>query len=165
MPLPALRFDGIDDYVECGNSPLLAPDMLTAAVWARPEDQKATKSLIRKAGSGIYEVDYEVYLIGGRIKFAFSNQETKRHSLSGQVELTNHEWTHVAVTRDGSVATLYIDGMVDTSKAYDFTPISGGFDLVLGGGSFQPFRGKLDEVQIHNKALTGAEIQALANVK
>ena len=39
------------------------------------------------------------------------------------------------------------------------------FDLVLGGGSQLPFKGKLDEVQIYNKALTEAEIQALANAK
>ena len=163
----ALRFDGIDDYVECGNSPLLAPDMLTAAVWVRPEYQLAARSLIRKAGSDITQFDYRVYLnLIGRINFSFSDQETKRRSkVRGQVKLTNDEWTHVAVTRDGSVATLYINGMVDTSKAYDFTPISSGLDLVLGGGSRLPFKGKLDEVQIYNEALTEAEIQALANVK
>ena len=163
----ALRFDGIDDYVECGNSPLLAPDMLTAAVWVCPEYQLAARSLIRKAGSDITQFDYRVYLnLIGRINFSFSDQETKRRSkVRGQVKLTNDEWTHVAVTRDGSVATLYINGMVDTSKAYDFTPISSGLDLVLGGGSRLPFKGKLDEVQIYNEALTEAEIQALANVK
>ena len=162
----ALRFDGVDDYVECGNSPLLAPDTLTAAVWVRPEYQLAARSLIRKTGSDISQFDYRVYLnLTGRINFSFRDQETKRLSLRGQVKLTNDEWTHVAVTRGGSVATLYINGMVDTSKAYDFTPISGGFDLLLGGGFHLPFRGKLDEVQIYDKALTEAEIQALANVK
>ena len=162
----ALRFDGIDDYVECGNSPMLAPDMLTAAVWVRPEYQLAARSLIRKAGSDITQFDYRVYLnLIGRINFSFSDQETKRHSVRGQVKLTNDEWTHVAVTRDGSLATLYINGMVDTSQAYDFTPVSGGLDLVLGGDSQLPFKGKLDEVQIYTRALTEAEIQALANVK
>jgi hypothetical protein len=82
-------------------------------------------------------------------------------------------WHHFAYTVDGSTAhaqALYVDGV---RKAYtviaDPIAYSGsGTMTYLGrhaaGGTTYDLKGMLDEVQVYNRALTAAEVQALVNV-
>jgi hypothetical protein len=77
-------------------------------------------------------------------------------------------WTHIAVTYDGAMASLYVDGAVVHSL-----PISGTFGpdttpLVLGGNGNQQdvterFPGRIDEIVLYNRALDPAEIRQLAS--
>lgn len=76
-------------------------------------------------------------------------------------------WTHLAVTYDGANARLYVDG-----TEVDVVPITGSFGpdttpLILGGNQNEAvvserFPGRLDEIVLYNRALTAAEIGALA---
>src|SRR5712691_7980192 len=75
------------------------------------------------------------------------------------------EWHHVAavVNRDGSVATLYVDGLDRGSVGVVYfrdsfsidTPLLIGRNLETGFGNFE---GTLDEVRLWNVARTGAQI-------
>jgi hypothetical protein len=76
-------------------------------------------------------------------------------------------WTHLAGTYDGSLATLYVDGVevgaVSISGTFpvDTTPI------ILGGNGnaatvSEHFPGRIDEVALYNRALTSEEIGMLA---
>jgi Concanavalin A-like lectin/glucanases superfamily len=77
------------------------------------------------------------------------------------------QWTHLAGTYDGSLATLYVDGVEANSL-----PISGVFPLdtrpvILGGNGnagavTELFPGRIDEVALYNRALTPEEVQLLA---
>src|SRR6266571_3683056 len=77
------------------------------------------------------------------------------------------EWHHVAavVNRDGSVATLYVDGVDRGSVGVVYfrdsfsidTPLLIGRNLETGFGNFE---GTLDEVRLWNVARTGAQIAA-----
>jgi len=74
-------------------------------------------------------------------------------------------WTHVAVVRDGTTLTFYINGDVAaTASVMDTNPFRDGRNtLRIGGqgrGTVAPyFPGLIDELRIYNRALTQAEIQ------
>jgi hypothetical protein len=80
----------------------------------------------------------------------------------GSTGLPLNTWTHLAVTYDGRVLQLYVNGMVVGSKAQTgAVPASSGV-LRMGGNGIWPewFSGRLDDVRVYNRALTQTEIQA-----
>jgi len=83
--------------------------------------------------------------------------------------VTPRHWTHMAGTYDGSLATLYVDGVVAGSR-----PIVGVFPrdtvpVILGGNGnagavSEFFPGRLDEIVLYNRALSPDEIKLLATL-
>jgi hypothetical protein len=81
--------------------------------------------------------------------------------------VTPRHWTHMAGTFDGSLATLYVDGVAVGSR-----PIVGVFPrdtvpVILGGNGNEGtvsefFPGRLDEIALYNRALSPDEIKLLA---
>src|SRR5205823_7272974 len=77
--------------------------------------------------------------------------------------VTDTNWHHVAVTKNGSNIVFYIDGAGQTGPAYDpgFTfeqnvIIGASNDALLAG-----FLGLIDEVSIYNRALSADEIAGI----
>ena len=70
-------------------------------------------------------------------------------------------WYHVAVTRSGSTYTLYIDGVAVISEADARSIPDPNAPLTIGRAEALFLNGLVDEVEIHNRALTAAEIQAI----
>jgi len=74
------------------------------------------------------------------------------------------QWTHIAVTFDGTTARGYVDGARRAQAAFSFgtdreAPIQFGADTQGGGNSFN---GALDEIRLYDIVLSDAEIAALA---
>jgi hypothetical protein len=71
-------------------------------------------------------------------------------------------WHHVAYTFDGTTRRLFIDG-----TSADMSTMAGETGAVTEGhvGAYgtQVFAGTVDEIRIYNRALTTAEVTALAN--
>ena len=57
---------------------------------------------------------------------------------------------------------MYVNGTRLVSKTYDFAPLATNHKLIIGGGSPQPFQGKVDEVAIYDSVLSEEEIPDLA---
>ena len=79
--------------------------------------------------------------------------------------LAVNTWSHVAVTWDGSIMRLYINGVEAASKSRTGTLQSTTTPLRIGNNSpyGEFFVGLIDEVRIYNRALSSAEIQADMN--
>src|SRR5207249_9202817 len=78
-----------------------------------------------------------------------------------------NQWTHLALTYDGTSMKLYINGVLN-----DSAPKSGNIDgdnveFAIGGRADPNdhlfFTGKIDEVEVFDRALSQAEIQAIYN--
>jgi hypothetical protein len=87
------------------------------------------------------------------------------NSLGSNVAVNDGVWHHIVATYDGSVYTLYVDGVNSGSKAmttnlaYSATPTIG-----YGGGlyaSMQYFNGSMDEFAIWSRALASSEVNQL----
>jgi hypothetical protein len=74
------------------------------------------------------------------------------------------QWYHVAVTRNGSTYTLYIDGVQVATNIDTHTIPDANVPLSIGQSEHQYFfNGLIDEVEIYRRALTASEIQAIFN--
>ncbi len=114
---------------------------------------------------------------GGGPGFAYvyvesANQGTAAGAVPG------YEWTHVAMTFDGSVSGednlfVYINGAVAGSKEItNSIPDTAGIDFRIGGNRTDApshefwnsayFNGLVDDVKLYDNALSGAEIAELA---
>ena len=73
------------------------------------------------------------------------------------------EWQHLALSFDGTIATLYANGQDPNTGEFSFGP---GLDstVMIGAdnlGGANPFNGTIDEVRIYSTALTQEEIQTV----
>lgn len=75
-----------------------------------------------------------------------------------------NRWYHLAVTRQGTVFTTWIDGVPGTTST-DSTVIPNSVaPLTIGQAEgLGYFNGQLDEVSLYNRALSAAEIQSIIN--
>lgn len=115
-----------------------------------------------------------------RLVFAYrSGQATQTQTLVSVGELPLQRWVHVAATFDGEVATLYVEGRLDSQVAMPYAMRTGEVPLTLGntldshrltdfGGDLRvdtigqrlkgdPLDGLLDEVRLSSAARTTFE--------
>ncbi|MDB6015981.1 MAG: Peptidase BlaR1 [Pedosphaera sp.] len=83
--------------------------------------------------------------------------------LAGATPVEVNTWYHVAMTYDGKIMKLYVNGNVDGSM-----PASGPITvtanpLLIGGDGFGgwDFAGLVDELSLYNRALSAEEIQSI----
>ncbi|WP_456478634.1 outer membrane protein assembly factor BamB family protein [Geoglobus ahangari] len=160
----ALRFDGVDDYAEVADDDSLdLSSQFTVALWFKvvswPEYYGC---LIDKGTSG--QRTYSVYTLSdGKIWYATHNSSGELWKIY-QAGIQAGKWYHVAVTANGSVMKLFINGVyVDQRSAqgpyttYDY-PLSMGRRHIYND---LKFNGIIDEVRIYSKALTPEEVKML----
>lgn len=70
----------------------------------------------------------------------------------------------MTATRDGSEASLYLNGKWDGAASYSFTATDKGQGLKIGAYGTGPwgfFKGVIDDVRIYNTALNAEQVEAL----
>jgi hypothetical protein len=161
-----LEFDGVSDYVDCGNDNSLSiTKEMTVDFWIKINSYTPSGSWPNIVGKGnensngwrIYQEQNSKKLV-----FAYNDGTTGHFILHTGDELQLNEWYHIAVTFSLSqgIAKIYING-VQYKDSNDIYEIKGNTDsLFIGGGVFN---GAIDEVRIYNRALSQAEIQADMN--
>jgi hypothetical protein len=124
----ALPLDGIKQYVELKRDVADFNDT-TIAVWVNWAGGDPEQRIVH-FGDGNSKYAYLTPKDGaGKVKFAVStSSKAGEQALVGTDALPVGTWTHVAVTLQGDVGTLYIDGkLVATNNAMTLNP-----DQVLG---------------------------------
>ena len=158
----ALQFDGVDDSVNFGNDPGLAPDQLTISMWINAQATFGSRTILRKA-MDYKDNDYEFQLFNARYPaFAFGDG-SQNVVLISYSKLPLDEWTHVTLTRNETEAAIYINGNPITKKTHDLAPAATAHSLIMGGGSIQPFQGRIDDVHIFDSVLSEKNIAVLGN--
>ena len=103
----------------------------------------------------------------GRLALEFGEDLGGSVEVKATSPLPTGEWVHIAATRGGSTASLYVNGELEASAAYGFTPINKGHTLRTGSigttdGWVGFFKGKIDDVRIYDEALSGEETAQLS---
>jgi hypothetical protein len=171
----AFAFGGDGDSVQSSSQVFTTPsNTFTMEFWVQPD---ATRPVTAEAISGITGNGSQRYAIGadyrGVAGFANAGVSVGTNGISvfehGPSYLPSplvyqaaiSGWTHVAVVYNNRTPMLYVNGaLVRTGlqSAQSVSP-SKTFGDAYGYG---PFKGLLDDVAIYNRALTAAEIAALA---
>ncbi|GEM_PF-1245166 len=156
----ALKLDGIDDYVDCGNAPVFnLTNALTLEAWINPANAIGKQVIICKSEAGVFQ--YSLELSEGRLQGALQLPNGKK-TVSGDTVVTPGKWHHVHLTYDGKHLRIFLNGLPDGSIDATGNISAGNAPLLLGKGdpSSAYFCGMIDEVKIFNHAMTTAEIAA-----
>jgi hypothetical protein len=165
----ALLFDGETSFVTVNDSASLhLTTGMTLEAWVNPVFNGSD------AGGNYADVIYKggdnYYLEGSSpINYApagggtFGATGIANYGPSG---LPDSHWSHVAVTYNGSVLLLFVNGVQVSSLAQTGNIVTSASALQIGGDStfVQYFLGTIDEVRVYNLALSAAQIQADMNL-
>ena len=177
----AFHLDGVDDYVLVPNAPALNPKgSFSLAAWVFPTTADSG-SIVNKWGSfaewglqGAYHLKIDPEL---RIGFYISDDVHQ-----GDITFIGFEspprvialntWNHVAAVYDQSTGErrVYVNGTLVAQRIDSpITLTDSHADFVIGArihgtmlpGHTAPFAGRIDEVSVHDRALSESEIQRL----
>jgi hypothetical protein len=159
----AMEFDGAkDDYLSIAASEELdrTGEEFTIEAWVRPTGSSNRETILEKErGGGGPKYSYDLFLHHEEPLGYF--MESEEGLLEGDEDaVPPNAWTHLAITDDGGYTRLYVDGQLeDTSSA---VAVEGDGELRIGGNGIagEYFTGRIDEVRIYERALSGAEVDA-----
>jgi len=93
-------------------------------------------------------------------KLFFFNGNGLNTVLSGKTQLAMRSWNHLVLARDGKQVTVYLNGNTTPEISGEAeSSVPDGAELFIGGrcDNFANFEGKMDEVAIYDRVLSGAE--------
>ena len=169
----ALRFDGIDDYVAAEDSDLwtFGNNNFSIELWAN-FDAPGGGTIGHPGDIFIGHDDgpgtsnkWFFALGGGVLNFHLNGPSTgSRFFPQAPFSPTVGAWYHLAVTRSGSLYTIYLNGSPVASTTDTRAVPNASAALTIGQAEFLGFmNGRLDEVSIYNRALTQEELRAIAD--
>jgi hypothetical protein len=163
----ALRFNGVDTFVRFDDRPPLDPDRaMTIAAWVRADDWTGNYRIVQKgAADNQFRLTREVKPSTGML---FEIKQVG--SVMARLPETDG-WHHLAATFDGKALRIYWDGARAAERAVLSGSIPRTPDALCVGTKREGappgdyFKGLMDELLIYSRALTEAEIAALAAVE
>jgi len=161
----ALAFDGVGNYVTVNDSPSLRLTTgMTLEAWIYPYFLSDWRNILMKQRTGnlSYSLYAHTYLNQPSVEIATGggNSEAQGTSI-----LPLNTWTHIASTYDGASLKFYVNGTLVTTKSVTGLIVTTSDPLRIGGNSVwgEYFSGLIDDVRIHNTALSQLQIQADMN--
>jgi hypothetical protein len=180
----AYKFDGVNDYLDCGNpNSLKITGPITISAWIEvdgystdnqgivakydgPLNQRSynlhINNQLRACGTDVLNAAGFIVSTDGEAVAGCSSHQTY---LSGTTALSTTKWTHVVgVFNPNNSMDIYIDGILNAHTNTDI--ISDIYDstakLIIGCQysleAKNLFKGTIDDVRIYNRALTSSEI-------
>ena len=135
---------------------------MTLQTWVRPTALSGWRTVIMKeAANGLA---YALYAHDNAPRPAgYINIGGIDRAAIGTVQLPLNTWTHLALTYDGTTLRLYVNGVQVGMLAQTGAIATSSSPLRIGGNApwGEYFSGQIDDVRVHNRALSAAEIQAM----
>jgi N-acetylneuraminic acid mutarotase len=170
----AFSFDGINGLVLVSSaSNLDLEQAFTIDAWVNLADVDSAHCIVTK---GLVDNHQYALLTGDlaapdELELLVRRQASASDGLDrlitvNQAHLVPNRWYHVAATADGTNKSIYLDGqlLATNSAVGPYTTFSPAVEIGSGNGGTVAFaHGLIDEVEIYDRALTQAEIQAIYN--
>jgi chitodextrinase len=160
----ALSFNGTSSRVQIpGSASLNLSSAVTLEAWVFPTSlgtawqAVAIKQQTKELTYGLYANSNVKHPAG--IVYTGSSEKTTY----GPSQLPLSTWSHVAMTYDGSVLAVYVNGALVSSQLISgLMATSATGALSIGGDTIwsEWFSGKIDELRVYNRALNAAAISA-----
>ena len=168
-----LQLDGVREYIRVeDHNDFDLSDEGTLAMWAYMRAFTRFGGLIHKGDAKNFSDEVYSLQLWSDPKLYFGLCGSPRdRTLRAVTPLQVNKWYHIAASWDTGGMYIYLDGVLDstTSNTVSVDDSVGGLNIgaqlpVDYSGSLKnlPFNGVLDDVRIYKRALTGAEIAALA---
>jgi hypothetical protein len=177
----AFRFDGVDDYVDLGNSAWISQSFSVSA-WVKTDYKGASQVILSKlAGASSWQFYFRL-AANGQVVFKLYGVDStvdQREWGTTQTGFNDGKWHHVVATAqniDGNIVktiTMYVDGTAwpntlinsfGTNNAYTVKS-----STIKAGAYFTPslglpFNGSIDDPRVYNRVLSATEVKQLYNL-
>ncbi|MFD0991064.1 choice-of-anchor D domain-containing protein [Mariniflexile jejuense] len=159
----SVYFDGVVDYIDVENKLNLNSSAYTISAWIKRDTGTTNASILSKRNATYTEgYDFKINSTG-RLQFIVNGGAA---SVTSSVAIPENQWHEVAVIYSSGTATLYIDGVADTSASLP-APVTTtqSFCMAAAGKSTHTayFKGNIDEVRVWNRALTPTQLRYVMN--
>ena len=165
-----LQFDGVDDYVDCGNNASLdITDAITVEAWVNINVDESGR-IASKHGGGSYGWTLIRGVSNDNIEWRISTTGSDWNGGFTSLNIFKiNTWYHIVATYDGSYMRMYVNGVEDTGGDFPVS-LTGSINVAPAStqigrdevsGTSGCFPGTIDEVRIYNHALTAAEVKQL----
>jgi hypothetical protein len=162
----ALRFDGVDDYVDCGSAEnLKIGGDLTLTAWVNAADVSGRNRLILGDTAGLaINRNYSLRINNGRLYFE-NGDGTASEAIQAAEPFPVGTWQFLAVVFEGPRYFVYQNGKIilEGKVGTPITPTRGHIRR-MGGWSHGWFKGDIDEIRLYTRALPQREIMSLFGV-
>jgi len=160
----SLKFDGKNDYVNCGPLPVLAKGSITLSAWIKSDQTSSQQRWIMsrsKWGKGAWQLTTHHGKAG--VEFGPGGQ------LLAKTNITDNKWHHILgfYNSENNERRIYIDGELEvfTKDKPAFKEKNGDILLGIRDGANDFFKGMIDNVMIFHRVLNDDEIKKLSKIK
>jgi prepilin-type N-terminal cleavage/methylation domain-containing protein len=156
-----MEFDGIDDYIDCGNSSSVnITDEITLSAWVKIDDLTVTNCIVSKYQGTPYSWQFCFTSSLGIYFYA----DTSIVFESGANSIEKDKWYNVVVNykSDTSQGKLYLNSIPKDETANIDTLNANNLNLIIGARSDSkdyPFDGAMDEIQMYNALISETAIK------
>src|SRR3989338_8530204 len=153
----ALRFDGVDDYVELGDNftgIVTTTGTYSMSVWLRAGDITLYKGIVNISPGASSSDRNGISISEGALQGGYYNGVSY---VGNSQSIAANTWYHVVLVNTAGTVTFYING----------ASVTGGSAGTLnqnnriGHNTSGYFTGLIDEVRLYNRALSAAEVKEL----
>lgn len=158
----ALQLDGAGAYVNCGHDAAFnITAAITVSAWVKIDTVRADWMTVIAKGNSAWRLS----TLQSERKFHFAvTGGPGWHSADGVTAVPAGEWHHVCGTYNGSAIRLYVDGLLDATKAYSGGITANAYDVCIGENLEAWGRywdGAIDNVRVYNHAVGDAAVLEL----
>jgi hypothetical protein len=167
----SLDFDGINDNVQVPLINFSAANKMTVEAWIKPTDITTNTyyEISRQENSPSPDWLLSFQNNGTILSFGLKTTTgyTELHVTIVPSNYTNGVWHHVAATYDGTLKTLYVDGVWIGNEFKTGNIMFTGFGHYIGSraGINEFFKGEIDEVRYWNYARNACDINTFKNIE
>ena len=162
----SFKFDGSDDYVEATTTSavLLGASPFSISFWAKSASSPAHVDRIIEMGNSGGNFITICWATDNRVFYQAYNGSWDTALYTSNNSISNSEFKHFTLVKDGTGTTWYVNGVADTTQstgsASDINDVAGKlrFGAALNGANTWP--GDLRQVRLHNRALSADEVRA-----
>ncbi|MFA6486192.1 MAG: LamG domain-containing protein [Candidatus Magasanikbacteria bacterium] len=156
----AIQLNGTSSYGYIMDSDLTKPnDQLTLEAWVKPElnPGQSYHTVIAKFTYFLLTISNN-----GDLRADITNSSGTRVYFSVPNAVAFAQWNHLAMTYDGAMIRLYVNGVKVGEKIQtgNVSTVTSNINIGSTNGSADMFKGLIDEAKIYKRVLTDSEIQA-----
>jgi len=158
----SVYFDGATDYIDMDDALNLNSSEFSVSAWIKRANGSANTSILSKRDAAYTEgYDFKINS-SGQFEMSWKNGSTQ--TVTSNVVIPEDEWHQVAVIYNGTLARLYIDGVLDKTEALS-APVSTTqyFNVAAAAQSTAFYEGNIDEVRVWDTALSVDQLHYVMN--
>jgi len=158
----SVTFDGVEEHVSIGDAPVwnLTGDLtIEALINVTGGHNYRTIAAKHRRSDDTSTFEFRIYADTGKLQFVQKTTSGTYMTIASSAVLATGTSYHVAVTKEGATVRLYIDGVLDKTATFSSAVASNASPVRIGMRDGQKaFGGRIDEVAIYDRALSGSRI-------